>query len=104
MRASGEGSAAPDQRLARGSPKSCPPLASRLLCGCADWSDSCYAPSAGWGRGMAIVLAETKLPGRVERPEAGVLVQRLSTDTVAPRDQYAYWKEAVCGIFVGLDC
>jgi len=53
---------------------------------------------------MAMVLAEAKLPGRIERPEPGVLVQRLSTDAVAARDQYAYWKEAVCGIFVGLDC
>jgi AraC-like DNA-binding protein len=53
---------------------------------------------------MAMVLAEAKLPGRIERPEAGLLVQRLSTDVVAARDQYPYWKEAVCGIFVGLDC
>ncbi|HEY7608109.1 MAG TPA: helix-turn-helix domain-containing protein [Alphaproteobacteria bacterium] len=53
---------------------------------------------------MAMVLAETKLPGRIERPEPGVLVQRLTTDGLAERDQYPYWKEAVCGIFVGLDC
>ena len=53
---------------------------------------------------MAMVLAETKLPGRVERPEPGVLVQRLTTDGLAARDQYSYWREAVCGIFVGLDC
>ncbi len=53
---------------------------------------------------MALALAETRLPGRIERPEAGVLVQRLTTEGLAARDQYPYWKEAVCGIFVGLDC
>src|ERR1051325_9490793 len=53
---------------------------------------------------MLRVEAEPKLPGRVERPDPGFLVQHLSTEGLAPREQYSYWKEAVCGIFVGLDC
>lgn len=47
---------------------------------------------------------EAGLPGRVERPAPGLLVQSLTTQGLATRDQYAYWKEAVCAIFVGLDC
>lgn len=34
----------------------------------------------------------------------GLVVQRVTTDGIAVRDQYAFWKEVVCGIFVGLDC
>jgi len=48
--------------------------------------------------------AETGLPGSIERPATGLLVQSLSTQNLAPRDQYPFWKEVVCGIFVGLDC
>src|SRR5581483_4510345 len=91
------------RRLASGSPKSCPPLASHRVPACRGRRVSCYSPGTEEG-GMAMVLAEGGLPGRIERPEPGVLVQRLSTEDLAPCDQYPYWKEAVCGIFVGLDC
>lgn len=48
--------------------------------------------------------AESGVSGGIERPVPGLLVQSLSTQALAPRDQYPFWKEVVCGIFVGLDC
>ena len=48
--------------------------------------------------------ARPRLPDRIERPEAGLLVQHLTTAGLAARDQYPFWKEAVSEIFVGLDC
>jgi AraC-like DNA-binding protein len=48
--------------------------------------------------------ADANLPDRIERPETGIVVQRLTTEGLAARDQYPYWKEAVSDIFVGLDC
>jgi AraC-like DNA-binding protein len=41
---------------------------------------------------------------RIERREEGLIVQTLSTDLLPVRDRYPYWKEAVCDMFVGLDC
>lgn len=40
-------------------------------------------------------------PGRAD---AGLTVHALSTDALPERDRYPYWKEAVCDMFVGLDC
>ncbi|MGH7004720.1 MAG: cupin domain-containing protein, partial [Alphaproteobacteria bacterium] len=37
-------------------------------------------------------------------PDAGLVVQRLSTDAMPARHRYAFWKEAVCDLFVGIDC
>ncbi len=34
----------------------------------------------------------------------GLTVHRISTESLGPREQYAFWKEVVCGVFVGLDC
>ena len=42
------------------------------------------------------------LPARLERV-GGALVERLSTSNLPLRDQYSYWKESVCDLFVGLD-
>jgi len=36
--------------------------------------------------------------------DAGLTVHALSTDTLPERDRYPYWKEAVCDMFVGLEC
>jgi AraC-like DNA-binding protein len=36
--------------------------------------------------------------------DAGLTVQALSTDALPERDRYPYWKEAVCDMFVGLEC
>lgn len=35
---------------------------------------------------------------------AGLTVQRLSTDAMPARHRYAFWKEAVCDLFVGIEC
>jgi AraC-like DNA-binding protein len=43
------------------------------------------------------------LPARFERAGAGALVERLSTSGLPVRDQYPYWKESICDLFVGLD-
>ncbi len=51
-----------------------------------------------------ITKAAQSGPSTPGRPAPGVLVQSLTTEDLAPRDQYAFWKEAVCDIFVGLDC
>jgi AraC-like DNA-binding protein len=48
--------------------------------------------------------ARPSVPGSAGSPAPGLLVQSLTTRDLAPRDQYAFWKEAVCDIFVGLDC
>jgi AraC-like DNA-binding protein len=42
------------------------------------------------------------LPARLERT-GGALVERLDTSSLPPRDQYPYWKDTVCELFVGLD-
>ncbi|MCW5771149.1 MAG: helix-turn-helix domain-containing protein [Rhodospirillaceae bacterium] len=34
----------------------------------------------------------------------GLVVQSLSTEAVPARQKYAFWKEAVCDLFVGLEC
>ena len=44
------------------------------------------------------------LPSRAEQAGGGLTVQRLSTEELAARDQYPFWNEAVCDVFVGLDC
>lgn len=36
--------------------------------------------------------------------ESGMVVQSVSTEGVPARDRYAFWKETVCDLFVGLDC
>jgi AraC-like DNA-binding protein len=41
---------------------------------------------------------------RSERREDGLIVDAISTDALPLRDRYPFWKEAVCGMFVGLDC
>jgi AraC-like DNA-binding protein len=41
---------------------------------------------------------------RNERREDGLIVDAISTDALPLRDRYPFWKEAVCGMFVGLDC
>ena len=63
-------------------------------------------PAAEAGAPLATLRPEDqpRLPGRIERPEAGLLVQHLTTAGLAARDQYPFWKEAVSEIFVGLDC
>lgn len=33
-----------------------------------------------------------------------MIVDAISTDALPLRDRYPFWKEAVCGMFVGLDC
>jgi AraC-like DNA-binding protein len=44
------------------------------------------------------------LPAQTERRQAGLMVQRLSTEALPARDQYPFWSDAVCDVFVGLDC
>ncbi len=36
--------------------------------------------------------------------DGGLTVQRLSTEAIPLRDRYAFWKEAVCDLFVSCDC
>lgn len=38
------------------------------------------------------------------RRAGDLLVQRLTTDDLPARQRYAFWKEAVCDMFVGIDC
>jgi AraC-like DNA-binding protein len=46
-------------------------------------------------------MSGPSLPARVE--QGGALVERLSTAGLPLHDQYPYWKESICDLFVGLD-
>src|SRR6185369_14280521 len=48
--------------------------------------------------------APGKLPPETPRRAGGLLVQTLTTDELPLRQRYAFWKEAVCDMFVGIDC
>ena len=48
--------------------------------------------------------APGKLPPETPRRAGGLLVQTLTTDVLPLRQRYAFWKEAVCDMFVGIDC
>jgi AraC-like DNA-binding protein len=50
------------------------------------------------------VPATGALRRRNERRDDGLIVDAISTDALPLRDRYPFWKEAVCGMFVGLDC
>jgi AraC-like DNA-binding protein len=45
----------------------------------------------------------SNLPAGFRPGGPGGLVQRLHTSDLPPRDQYPYWKESICELFVGLD-
>jgi AraC-like DNA-binding protein len=52
----------------------------------------------------SLELSGKGLPVVAERRDAGLTVQRLSTLPLPAREQYQFWSDAVCDVFVGLDC
>ncbi len=41
---------------------------------------------------------------QIVQRDTGLIVQRLSTEDMPVPQRYAFWKETVCDMFVGLDC
>ncbi len=54
---------------------------------------------------MAVPVASGGVAGRaIAARDPGLVVHTLSTESLPERDRYPYWKEAVCDMFVGLEC